>query len=119
MQTADMWLMANSKYFGTEQMSAIQQAIATLPEQNVSALYALNFKDPTLILIMSILFGELGVDRFMLGDIGMGIGKLLTLGGCLVWWLIDIFLVMGRARQLNYELLMQTISQYGGYQPQY
>jgi TM2 domain-containing membrane protein YozV len=37
-----------------------------------------------------------GADRFYLGDIGLGIVKLLTFGGCGIWALIDtILLVVG------------------------
>ena len=65
-------------------------------------------KYPTISLILSILVGGLGVDRFFIGDIGLGVGKLLTGGGCGVWWLIDIFLIMDATRQKNYQsLLMQ------------
>jgi TM2 domain-containing membrane protein YozV len=46
-----------------------------------------------LTLIMSILFGSLGVDRFIMGHIGLGILKLVTLGGCGIWWLIDVILI--------------------------
>ena len=47
----------------------------------------------TLTLIMSILFGSLGVDRFIMGHILLGVLKLLTLGGCGVWWLVDVILI--------------------------
>lgn len=47
----------------------------------------------TLTLIMSIIFGQLGVDRFIMGHIGLGILKLITLGGCGIWWLIDLILI--------------------------
>jgi TM2 domain-containing membrane protein YozV len=47
----------------------------------------------TLTLIMSIIFGSLGVDRFIMGHIGLGILKLITLGGCGIWWLIDLILI--------------------------
>lgn len=46
-----------------------------------------------LTLIMSILFGGLGVDRFIMGHIGLGILKLITAGGCGIWWLVDLILI--------------------------
>ena len=46
-----------------------------------------------LALIMSILFGSLGVDRFIMGHVGLGILKLITLGGCGIWWLVDLILI--------------------------
>ncbi len=47
----------------------------------------------TVTLIVSILVGSLGVDRFMMGQVGIGILKLLTLGGCGIWSLVDIILI--------------------------
>jgi len=44
-------------------------------------------------LILSILVGWLGIDRFYLGYIGLGVLKLVTGGGCGVWQLIDIILI--------------------------
>lgn len=42
---------------------------------------------------MSIIFGQLGVDRFIMGHVGLAILKLLTFGGFGVWWLIDVILI--------------------------
>ena len=58
-------------------------------------------KDPNIILILSVLFGYLGVDRFMLGDMGMGLLKLLTGGCCGILWLIDIFTIRGKVNEFN------------------
>ena len=46
-----------------------------------------------LCLVMSIIFGWLGVDRFLMGKIGTGILKLITFGGLGVWWLVDLILI--------------------------
>ncbi|MCI7805341.1 MAG: TM2 domain-containing protein [Oscillospiraceae bacterium] len=50
-------------------------------------------KSKTTALILSILLGELGIDRFYLGYTGLGILKLITGGGFCIWWLVDIILI--------------------------
>ncbi len=46
-----------------------------------------------LCLLMSIFFGSIGVDRFIMGKVGTGILKLITAGGLGIWWLIDLILI--------------------------
>lgn len=45
-------------------------------------------------LLYSILLGFLGLDRFSIGHTGTAIGKLLTLGGLGIWWIVDIVLLI-------------------------
>jgi hypothetical protein len=54
-------------------------------------------KEYMVALLFSIFLGYLGIDRFYMGQVGIGIGKLLTLGGCGIWYLIDIILIATRS----------------------
>ncbi len=46
-----------------------------------------------LCLVMSVVFGTLGVDRYLMGKVGTGILKLITFGGVGIWWLVDVILI--------------------------
>jgi len=109
----DMWLMSHSGYFKPEHMPVIQEELSRLPEDKLGLLLSLQLKNPTTIMLFSIFIGELGVDRFMLGDIGLGVIKLLTFGGCLIWWIIDIFLVPNKAKEKNFQELMLILGMSG------
>ena len=65
-------------------------------------------KNPTTALIISILIGGIGVDCFYIGDIGLGIGKLLTLGGLGIWALVDWFLIRGAAEAKNIDTISEV-----------
>ena len=99
----DMFLLANAKYFSTEQFPLLRMQLEKADDSKFAMMQAIGYKDPTTILIVSLLVGHLGIDRFLLGDVGMGIAKLLTCGGLGVWTIIDWFIVMGRAKDNNFK----------------
>jgi hypothetical protein len=105
-QKVDMYLMANAKCFEGHQISSVRDKLLTLDDSKFIVLQATGLKDPTTILIISILVGGLGIDRFMIGDTGLGIAKLLTCGGLGLWALVDWFIIMGRAKEVNFQRIM-------------
>lgn len=64
-------------------------------------LYGQKEKNPTTAFILSWFLGFFGVDRFYIGDVGIGFFKLLTLGGFFIGCIIDLFLIMGATREKN------------------
>ena len=51
-------------------------------------------KNQTVALILVIFVGIIGIHRFYLGHIGIGIIQLLTLGGCGIWAFIDFIRII-------------------------
>ena len=49
-------------------------------------------------------------DRVWLGDVGMGILKIVTLGGCGFWGLIDIFTAGSRADDYNRRKAQEIVA---------
>ena len=84
----------------------IKERLLTLDESKMPVLYSVELKDPLTIFLFSIFLGSFGVDRFILGDIGLGIIKLITLGGCGIWTIIDWFLIQNRTRERNFNALI-------------
>ncbi len=60
-------------------------------------------KNPVALYGWNIWLGWLGIDRFIVGDIVLGILKLITGGGFGIWVLVDCFLIGNRTREKNIE----------------
>ena len=127
----DMWVVQKGKFFPANAFVAVQEKLSKLPDSKINALFALPLKSPTLILVLSILLGGIGVDRFVLGDIVKGIAKpayfILAsiavsmlfpgvdwLGIAIIyswvgWWIFDAATSVKRAREYNLKILMKAI----------
>lgn len=108
-QKVDMFLMSNSKFFESHQMNMIRERLIALDDSKWAMISTIQFKDPTTSLIVSILAGSLGIDRFIIGDSGLGIGKLLTCGGFGIWTIVDWFLISKATREKNMQSLQQFL----------
>lgn len=84
-QRVDTFLMANGKYFPEDKMMIIRDTLLQLDESKTSIITTMQFKDPIISIVLSLFAGGLGIDRFYIGDTGLGVAKLLTCGGFGIW----------------------------------
>lgn len=105
----DLYLTTNAKYFEPTAIPIIRQKLEKSNDDAFLALQACELKDPTVLLIVSLLLGTLGIDRFMLGDTGMGVLKLLTGGCCGILTIVDWFTVMRKAKQKNLATISMVL----------
>jgi len=74
----------------------VQQVGSTFTVQASTIPGVFSDKNYVTALLLSLFLGGLGIDRFYLGYAGLGILKLLTVGGCGIWALIDLILIAVR-----------------------
>lgn len=93
-----------------DDMIFIQSKLKELDSDKLQLLYSVELKSPIIGLVLGLLVGMLGVDRFYKGDIGLGIAKLclcwLTFG---IWNIIDLFLVWKGIKKDNLKKISQQL----------
>ena len=99
----DSFLSANTANLPSEQLPSLRQRLSQLDDSQANqVIAAANIKNPTTALILSIFLGTLGVDRFYIGHIGLGVAKLLlawlTFG---IWTIVDWFLIINATKKAN------------------
>jgi len=108
-QKLDMFMMTNQKYFPAEKIMFLKEKLASLDDSKFALVSTIELKDPTTNLLISLFLGSIGVDRFMLGETGMGILKLLTFGCCGILTIIDWFSIQKKTKELNFNKFMTMI----------
>lgn len=104
------FILENQNKFNTVDLMIIKKALDKMSDQDLIMLNGVNFKDPTVALILSALVGGWGVDRFYIGDIGLGVLKLVTGGGLGVWWIVDLFVITGKTKENNINNFHEAIA---------
>jgi TM2 domain-containing membrane protein YozV len=87
--------------FGATEVSQLTSGLSDQQKSAFTTQYDAVKKDPQMIFLLAILVGSLGVDRFLLDDMKMGVIKLLTGGGCGILWIMDILSAKERTNAFN------------------
>ena len=103
------FLLENQKKFNTVDLMVIKEQLDKLSDKQLFMLNSMDFKDPTVSLVLSVLVGGLGIDRFYIGDTGLGVLKLITGGGLGVWWLVDMFVISDKTKKNNVKQFQETL----------
>lgn len=104
-------LISYKDYIPNDKVAYLKSVLEKTSDDAFENILSAKTYNPTTTLILSILLGTLGIDRFYIRDIGLGICKLLfgflTFG---IWPLIDIFFSFKKAKAKNLENLLSLIS---------
>jgi hypothetical protein len=104
-QKIDMFIGFNHENFNPQDLVTIKQKLEQLDDSKFYLIQGTTFQKPSMILLIAIL---LGWERFWLDDIGLGILKIITCYGCMIWWLVDIFTANDRAKKYNFKKFMEA-----------
>lgn len=102
----DMFVMTNREKFSPQQWGMVMEKLSSLPDSKYTLVMGASYKDPTTMLILSIF---LGIERLVLGDVALGILKLITCWGMGIWWLIDLFLVKQMTYDYNFKKFNESL----------
>lgn len=105
----DLFISTMSDKFLPQHLMAMRTQLQNVSDDRFQLLQVLPYKNPIVLLVISIFVGSLGIDRMILGDVGLGILKLITCGGLGIWTIVDWFLIMDKAKELNYQLFLQNV----------
>ena len=112
LQKVQSFLALNRKFLPQECFDELRSQLLNINKNQWATVEHLKFKDPSTVLIVSILVGWIGIDRFMLEDTLNGVLKIVLTCLCglgFIWWLIDLFLIQNITLKYNYKLLTDTL----------
>ena len=106
----DAFLLRNCNRLRPDQIINIRNAINELPQEKQTQIELIELRSPQAVFLCSYFLGMWGVDRFLCGQIGLGILKILTGGGLVIWYIIDWFTAYKRAQVYNCKKIMKVVN---------
>ena len=103
------FMMQNGKKFTNADVMIVKQKLESLTPEQIQLLATGDYLEPTVNVVVSVLVVGLGVDRFLIGQTGWGILKLLTGGGLGVWTIVDWFQISRLTKESNMEKFNENL----------
>jgi hypothetical protein len=105
----NMFIGMNAENFNQQDLMVIKEKLEQMDDDRFYLIQGTEFQKPSTILLIAIF---LGWERFWLDDVALGIIKIITCYGCLIWWLIDIITAKERAKKYNFRKITQAMTYY-------
>ena len=102
-----MFIGLNTENFHAYDLKMMREKLEKMEDEQFFMVQGSEFQKPSTIFLIAIL---LGWERFWLDDIALGIVKMATFNGCMIWYIIDIFSAKDRAKSYNFKKFTQLTS---------
>lgn len=122
---AEDFLISHKSYLPSERVALLKSKLSDIEQTQQSSIHSIPLKNPLITLILSLTLGWLGIDRFYIGDILLGIFKVsififgvvtavllfgfFFLFGYLLWVMLDIYLCYKKTKELNFQNIMMYL----------
>lgn len=104
------FLRINKHFLDESKTLIIKERLEKLDDSKITSLSFIQFRDPKVFFAISWFGGTLGIDRFLIGDVGMGLLKLfLNIFTLFLPYIIDLFFIQKRIREKNFIKLLEII----------
>jgi hypothetical protein len=103
----DMFIGMNVENFNPQDLVIIKGKLEIMEDDKFFIVQGAEFQKPSTIFLIAII---LGWERFWLDDVALGIVKIITCYGCLIWWIVDVISAKERAQKYNFKKFTQVTS---------
>ena len=104
--SVNVYLSTHASDFPAQSYIVVRDKLLAMDPDQFQVASMLRYHNPVVAFLLSLFLGWLGIDRFYIGDILLGVLKLITGGGFGIWWLVDLFVIIPAARRKNLQTFL-------------
>lgn len=111
-KSVENYFCAYSDYFPPNLVYQLKNLLLVCKKETFEKLNEIELINPKKIQKLSVFFGFLGIDRFVIGDYVLGFLKLFTFGVVGMGWILDISEIKKTIQKQNFDKIIQIIAVY-------